>query len=71
MVNIADYRQAGLRKRTFHYSWCNLTETDYICRRCDTIVPESGCPYCPAKDEAKAAKFQAFLASQKVKNREV
>ena len=37
-----------MRARTFQYNWCDKTETDYVCERCETIVLDlaNGCQHC-------------------------
>lgn len=56
-----------MRKRIFEYAWCGLTETDYVCEQCETIVldPEKGCQHCHETDEKKATRLAAFVAKQR------
>lgn len=60
------YRGHGLRARTFTYAWCGVTETDYVCTRCDTIVLDGvTCQQCAPKVRALSERSLAFFASRK------
>lgn len=39
---------SDIRKRTFYYPWCDKTETDFVCKHCETIVEDviAGCQWC-------------------------
>jgi hypothetical protein len=55
-----------MRKREFTYTWCGITEVDYVCERCETIVlePSLGCQHCHETDEKKTARITALLAAK-------
>lgn len=66
----ADYQASGFRKRVHQFVWSGRTETDYVCRRCCTIVPDTtkGCGVCiqaDAAQEEQKAKARAFFAERK------
>jgi len=50
-----NYRARGARKRVFVYQWCGITEVDYVCRMCETIVRDrvEGCQHCAQLVAAK------------------
>jgi len=49
-----------VRRREFYYSWCDLTEVDYVCTVCETIVlvPALGCQYCRGQEEKARLRLQ-------------
>ena len=53
--------QVTLRARTFHFNWCNRTETDYVCMKCGTIAVDGVCGYCKREAEKKAQNLARFL----------
>lgn len=55
-----------MRQRTFHYSWCNKTETDYVCSHCETVIVdvEAGCQHCKAKAQATALRIEKLKGLQ-------
>ena len=49
------------RTRTFHYNWCNRTETDEVCLTCQAIVVGTACGYCAQQLERRAANLQKVI----------
>ncbi len=65
---MTNYRATGYTTRTRHWTWCDLTETVRICRRCLAIVPERVCIHCDRKTR-KAADGLKRLAEWKRKQK--
>lgn len=57
-----------LRDRSFHFAWCNRTETDHVCTVCGAIVPGETCLHCQRAKEKRAASLRRFLASKAKEN---
>lgn len=53
-----------LRARTFHFHWCNKSETDYVCLVCGTIAVEGICSHCAGVKARKEASLRKFLADR-------
>jgi hypothetical protein len=55
-----------MRKREFTYAWCGITEVDYVCERCETIVldPAAGCQHCHDTNEKRQSRLAAFLQAK-------
>lgn len=57
-----------LEQRTFHFIWCNRTETDQVCRSCRAIVTGDTCVHCERIAQHKAERLRKFLASRAEEN---
>lgn len=57
-----------LEQRTFHFAWCNRTETDRVCRSCRAIVLGDTCVHCERIKHQKAESLRKFLASRAQEN---
>jgi len=63
--------QVTLRARTFHFNWCDRSETDYVCLTCGSIaVDGTVCQYCVDVQQKKRERLQRFL-EQKANERDV
>ena len=56
-----------MRRREFYYAWCGLTEVDYVCEHCLTIVldPPAGCQHCHDTEEKARVRLAEFLQKRK------
>lgn len=62
---IDKYMGLGVRSRTFYFSWCGKTVTDYVCTSCNTIVQSLGvCTYCEGRKEKATKRLEDFLAAR-------
>lgn len=58
--------QVTLRARTFHFNWCNRTETDYVCMTCGSIaVDGKACRHCERAHQKKQESLRKFLEAKR------